>query len=64
MPSAAIPPGVRRNLEGARDRLRAGADGAITGVDLDVPGLIAAIDARLDGTTAIAVPIAIDWRMR
>ncbi len=58
------PAGVRRNLEGARDRLRAGSDGAITGVDLDVPRLIAAIDARLDGTTAIAVPIAIDWRMR
>ena len=29
------PPGVRRNLEGARDRLRSGLDGMITGVEVD-----------------------------
>jgi predicted metal-dependent hydrolase len=60
------PAGIRRNLEGARDRLQSGASGAITGVELDVPGLIAAIDGRLatldhagrDG------PLTIDWRRR
>lgn len=58
------PAGVRRNLEGARDRLRAGAGGTITGVDLDVAGLLAAIDARLDGASELAEPITIDWRTR
>ena len=58
------PAGVRRNLEGARDRLQAGAGGAITGVDLDVAEVLAAIDARLDGTIELAAPITIDWRTR
>jgi uncharacterized protein len=58
--------GIRRNLEGARDRLQSGAGGTITGVDLDVPGLIAAIDARLaalEGTGRDG-PLTIDWRKR
>jgi len=60
------PAGIRRNLEGARDRLESGAGGTITGVDLDVPGLIAAIDARLSALagTGRDVPLAIDWRRR
>jgi hypothetical protein len=58
------PAGVRRNLEGARDRLVAGADGAITGIDVDVAAVLAAIDARLAGTTELATPISIDWRTR
>jgi predicted metal-dependent hydrolase len=58
------PAGVRRNLEGARERLLAGAEGAITGVDLDVAALLAAIDARLAGTVELAAPISIDWRTR
>lgn len=60
------PAGIRRNLEGARDRLRSGVTGTITGVDLDVPGLIAAIDARLaarEGTERDR-PLKIDWRRR
>jgi len=62
----ANPAGVRRNLEGARDRLQTGAAGAITGVDLDVAGLIAAIEARLaalDGAGGDG-PLTIDWRRR
>jgi uncharacterized protein len=43
----ANPKGVRRNLEGARDRLRAGAGGTITGVTVDVDALLEAIDSRL-----------------
>jgi hypothetical protein len=64
------PAGVRRNLEGARDRLVSGAHGAITGVELDVAALVAAIDARLagngdgDGVRDLTAPIAIDWRIR
>lgn len=58
--------GVRRNLEGARDRLRSGAAGAITGVDLDVAEVLRSIEARLgaldDG--AIDTPVPITWRMR
>jgi predicted metal-dependent hydrolase len=60
------PAGIRRNLEGARDRLESGAGGTITGVELDVPGLIAAIDARLatlEGTGPDG-PLTIDWRKR
>ena len=58
------PAGIRRNLEGARDRLRHGASGAITGVELDVEPLLAAIDARLSGATELGTPIAIGWRRR
>jgi predicted metal-dependent hydrolase len=58
------PAGIRRNLEGARDRLRSGASGAITGVDVDVEPLLAAIDARLSGATQLGTPIAIGWRRR
>ncbi len=60
------PKGVRRNLEGARDRLRSGSAGTITGVELDVAGLLASIDARiaaLDGAGSDG-PLAIDWRRR
>ena len=38
------PAGIRRNLEGARDRIRSGTDGSITGVELDVAALLAAIE--------------------
>ncbi|HET9757922.1 MAG TPA: DUF309 domain-containing protein [Candidatus Limnocylindrales bacterium] len=58
------PAGVRRNLEGARDRLRSGATGSITGVELDVVGLLAAIDERLARSTGLETPISIDWRTR
>jgi predicted metal-dependent hydrolase len=60
------PAGVRRNLEGARDRLRSGAAGSITGVELDVERLLVAIEARLEALdlgTADA-SIIIDWRPR
>jgi predicted metal-dependent hydrolase len=58
------PAGVRRNLEGARDRLRSSATGSITGVDVDVEALIDAIDARLIGTRELSDAIEIDWRAR
>ena len=58
------PAGIRRNLEGARDRLRSGANGTITGVDLDVEPLLAAIESRLSGATELGTPIAIGWRRR
>jgi hypothetical protein len=60
------PPGVRRNLEGARDRLRFGTDGTITGVELEVPTLLADIDARLealDGGAGLE-PVTIRWKRR
>ena len=60
----ANPPGVRRNLEGARDRLRLGASGTITGVDVDVAALLDAIDARLSGARELGAPVAIGWRRR
>jgi hypothetical protein len=56
--------GVRRNLEGARDRLRSGASGAITGIELDIDDLLAAIDSRLSGATDLATPVTIGWRRR
>ena len=58
------PAGIERNLEGARDRLRSGASGAITGLDLDIDALLEAIDARLAGTRSLADPIEIAWRTR
>lgn len=58
------PAGIERNLEGARDRLRSGASGAITGLDLDIDALLEAIDARLAGTRSLADPIEIAWRAR
>ena len=60
------PAGVRRNLEGARDRLRSGAAGSITGVELDVEGLLASIDLRLEALEEGTAdgPIIIDWRPR
>jgi predicted metal-dependent hydrolase len=58
------PAGIRRNLEGARDRIRSGASGAITGVALDIQDLLAAIDSRLAGSTELATPVAIGWRRR
>lgn len=58
------PAGIRRNLEGARDRLRSGAGGSVSGVDLDVAALLSAIDSRLAGSADLATPIAIDWRRR
>jgi uncharacterized protein len=58
------PAGVRRNLEGARDRLASGMGGEITGIDLDVAALLAAIDARLAGDGDLASPVAMSWRTR
>ena len=58
------PAGIRRNLEGARDRLRSGVGGSVSGVTLDVAGLLSAIDARLADSADLAAPIAIDWRRR
>jgi hypothetical protein len=58
------PAGVRRNLEGARDRLASGMGAEITGIDLDVAALLAAIDARLAGNSDLASPVAIRWRTR
>lgn len=58
------PAGIRRNLEGARDRLRSGASGSITGVDVDVEALLEAIDARLARSGQLSDPIEIDWRKR
>ena len=60
------PAGVRRNLEGARDRLRSGAGGSITGVEVDVDGLLKSIEARLGAADGgeTAGPLTIDWRPR
>ncbi len=58
------PAGVRRNLEGARDRLASGLQGTITGVEVDVAGLLAAIDARLAGGGDLTSPLTISWRKR
>ena len=58
------PAGIRRNLEGARDRLRSGAGGSVSGVSLDIAALLSAIDGRLAESADLAAPIAIDWRRR
>jgi uncharacterized protein len=60
------PAGVRRNLEGARDRLRSGATGSVTGVELDVDSLLASIEARLEALDRgdSDGPLKIDWRRR
>lgn len=61
------PLGVRRNLVGALERLRSGLPtGSITGVELDVNGLIAAMEDRLAslGAGGVDRPIPIDWRPR
>jgi predicted metal-dependent hydrolase len=58
------PAGIRRNLEGARDRLRSGAGASVSGVTLDVAALLSAIDARLADPGDLSAPIAIDWRKR
>jgi uncharacterized protein len=58
------PAGVRRNLEGARDRLRSGATGSISGVDVDVAALLASIEARLGAADRGDAdgPLTITWR--
>ena len=58
------PAGIRRNLEGARERLRSGVGGSVSGVIIDVGALLSAIDARLADSADLAAPIAIDWRRR
>jgi hypothetical protein len=57
---------VRRTLEGARDRLRSGATGSVTGVELDVDSLLASIEARLEALDRgdSDGPLKIDWRRR
>jgi predicted metal-dependent hydrolase len=58
------PAGVRRNLEGARDRLRSGAGGSITGIELDDEGLLTSIEARIGAADRGAAdgPLTIAWR--
>jgi uncharacterized protein len=58
------PAGVRRNLEGARDRLRSGATGSITGIEIDVEGLLTSIEVRLgaEDRSEADGPLTIDWR--
>ena len=59
------PKGVRRNLDGARDRLRAGVGGTITGVTVDVDALLEAIDSRLAALgRGDDEPLRIGWRRR
>ena len=61
------PRGVVRNLEGARDRIRSAVpDGTITGIDLDVTALLAAIDRRLTDLAAErpSRPLDIPWTPR
>ncbi len=61
------PRGIARNLEGARDRLRAAlAADATAGVDLDLSGLLDSIDHRLADLAAARPtrPIPISWRPR
>ena len=59
------PAGIARNLEGARDRLREAASaGATSGIEIDVDGLLAAIDRRIDPSAASGEPVAVHWRAR
>jgi hypothetical protein len=61
------PRGVARNLEGAQDRVRRVPRGdAIPGLEVDLPGLLAAIDRRLTDLAADrpTEPIAITWSRR
>ncbi len=61
------PGGVARNLEGARDRVgRVLRGDAIPALELDLPGLLEAIDRRLASLAADRAtdPIAITWRQR
>jgi uncharacterized protein len=60
------PAGVRRNLEGARDRLRSGVAGSITGVEVDVVALLDSIESRLAALVRGEAdgPLTIDWRRK
>ena len=61
------PRGVARNLEGARDRMRRVPRGnAIPALELDLAGLLDAIDRRLAALAADrpTYPIAITWSQR
>lgn len=60
------PAGIQRNLVGARERLQAGVGGAITGVIVDLPGLVRAIDSRLASLArgGDSGPLRIDWMSR
>ena len=61
------PRGVARNLEGARDRVRRVPRGdAIPDLEVDLGGLLAAIDLRLTDLAAgrPTEPIAITWSRR
>ena len=60
------PAGIQRNLVGARERLQAGVGGTITGVIVDVPGLLQAIDGRLASLANgdDSGPLRIDWMRR
>lgn len=61
------PRGVARNLEGAQDRVRRVPRGdAIPDLDVDLPGLLTAIDRRLTDLAADrpTEPIAISWSRR
>lgn len=61
------PRGVARNLEGAQDRVRRVPRGdAIPDLEVDLPGLLTAIDRRLTDLAANrpTEPIAITWSRR
>ncbi len=61
------PAGVARNLEGARDRLRRVPEGdPVPDLELDLPGLLDAIDRRLAGLDSDRPtdPIVITWSTR
>lgn len=61
------PRGVARNLEGAQDRVRRVPRGdAIPDLEVDLPGLLAAIDQRLTDLASDrpTEPIAITWSHR